>query len=106
MYQVINNNHESIRLDKSSCFGTQHKQEAAMAEMDQLTSMPLSQLAMDDSGPLMVQYDTYAPIAASTPTGTDEHAHSSQHEDSYQQIIQLGSEAVASNHFAIKCQKA
>ena len=27
------------------------------------------------------------PIAASTPTGTDVHAHSSQQEDSYQQII-------------------
>ena len=27
------------------------------------------------------------PIAASTPTGTDVHTHSSQQEDSYQQII-------------------
>ena len=30
---------------------------------------------------------THMPIAVSTPTGTDVHAHSSQQEDSYQQII-------------------
>ena len=60
---------------------------AAMAEMDQLSSMPLSQIAIDDSGPPVVHYGTHVPIAASTPTGTDAHAHSSQQEDSYQQII-------------------
>ena len=94
---------------KAATLVTQHKQ-AAMAEMEQLSSMPLSQIAMDDSGPPMVQYDTHMPIAASTPTGTDVHAHSSQHKDSYQQIIpgipqgslystlsSLSSEAVASN---------
>ena len=62
---------------------TQHKQEAAMVEMDQLSSMPLSQIVMDDSGPPMVQYDMHMPVAASM----DVHTHSSQHEDSYQQII-------------------
>ena len=89
---------------------TQHKLEAAMAETDQLSSMPLSQIAMDDSGPPMVQYGMHMPVAASTPTGTDVHVHSSQQEDSYQQIIpgipqgslyptlsSLSSEAVASN---------
>ena len=89
---------------------TQHKQEAAMAEMDQLSSMPLSQIAMDDSGPPIVQYGMHMPIVVSTPTGTDIHAHSSQQEDSYQQIIpgipqgllyptlsSLRSEVVASN---------
>ena len=65
----------------------QHKQEAAMAEMDQLSSMPLSQIAIDDSGLSIVDYGTHMPIAASTLTGTDVHAHSSQQEDSYQQII-------------------
>ena len=52
----------------------------------------------------------HVPIAVSTPTGTDIHAHSSQQEDSYQQIIpsipqgslyptlsSLSSGAVASN---------
>ena len=65
--------------------------------------MPLSQIAIDDSGP-------HVPIAASTPTGTNVPAHSSQQEDSYQQIIpgipqgslyptlsSLSSGAVASN---------
>ena len=42
---------------------------------------------MDDSGQPVVQYGMYMPIAASTPTGTDAHVHSSQQEDSYQQII-------------------
>ena len=66
---------------------TQHEQEATMAEMDRLSSMPLSQIAIDDSSPPIVHYGTHMPIAASTPTGTDVHTHSSQQEDSYQQII-------------------
>ena len=65
----------------------QHKQEAAMAEMDQLSSMPLSQIAIDDSGLPVAHYGLHLPVAASTPTGTTTHMHSSQHEDSYQQII-------------------
>ena len=58
-----------------------------MAEMDQLSSMPLSQIAIDHSSPPIVHYGTHMPIAASTPIGTDVHMHSSQQEDSYQQII-------------------
>ena len=72
---------------KAVALVTQHKQEAAIAEMDQLSSMQLSQIAIDDSGPPVVYYGMHVPIAASTPTGTDVHAHSSQQEDSYQQII-------------------
>ena len=94
---------------KATTLVTQHKQEAAIAEMDQLSSMPLSQIAMDDSGPAVVHYGMHMPAATSTPTGTDVHMHSSQQEDSYQQIIpgipqgslypilsSLSSEAVAS----------
>ena len=66
---------------------TQHKQETTMTETDQLSSMPLSQIAIDDSSPPIVHYGTHIPVAASTPTGTDAHAHSSQQGDSYQQII-------------------
>ena len=66
---------------------TQHKQEATRAEMDQLSSIPLSQIAIDDSGPPIVHYGMHVLIAASTPTGTNVHIHSSQQEDSYQQII-------------------
>ena len=65
----------------------QHKQEAAMAETDQLNSMPLSQIAIDDSGLLVVHYGPHMPVVASTPTGTIAHSHSSQQEDSYQEII-------------------
>ena len=72
---------------KATTLVTQYKQEAATAEMDQLSSMPLSQIVMDDSGPPVVHYGSHVPVAASTPTGTDVHVHSSQQEDSYQQII-------------------
>ena len=72
--------------------------------------MPLSQIAIDDSSSPVVHYGTHMPIAVSTPTGTDVHMHSSQQEDSYQQITpgipqgslyptlsSLSSQAVASN---------
>ena len=59
-----------------------------MAETDQLSSMPLSQIAIDDSGLPVVHYGSHVLVAASTPTGTTTHMHSSQQEDSYQQIIQ------------------
>ena len=66
---------------------TQQKQEAAATDTDQLSSMPLSQLAMDDSGPPVVYYGMHVPAATSTSTRTEVHVHSSQQEDSYQQII-------------------
>ena len=72
---------------KAATLVTQHKQEAAITETDQFSSMPLSQLAMDDSGPPVVHYGMHVPAATSTPTGTEVHVHSSQQEDSYQQII-------------------
>ena len=58
-----------------------------MAEMDQLSSMPLSQIAIDDSGLPVVHYGSHIPVSVSTPMGTIAHLHSSQHEDSYQEII-------------------
>ena len=58
-----------------------------MNEMDQLSSMPLSEIAIDDSGPLVVHYGSQVPVAASTPMGTILHSHSSLQEDSYQEII-------------------
>ena len=41
---------------KAAALVTQHKQETAITETDQLSSMPLSQLAMDDSSPPVVHY--------------------------------------------------
>ena len=66
---------------------TQQKQETATTDTDQLSSMPLSQLAVDDSSPPVVHYGTHMPTATSTPTHTEVHVHSSQQEDSYQQTI-------------------
>ena len=68
---------------KAAALVTQHKQEATMVEADQLSSMPLSEIAMDDSSSPLVQYGMHIPVAASSPTGTDVHMHSSQKEDSY-----------------------
>ena len=48
----------------------QQVQAAAMAELQHLQSLPLSALAVDDSGPLQVTYDYQQPIAASTPRAT------------------------------------
>ena len=72
---------------KAATLITQQKQEAATTDTDQLSSMPLSQLAMDDSGPPVVHYGMHMPAATSTPTHTEVHTQSSQQEDSYQQII-------------------
>ena len=63
---------------KATTLVTQQKQEAATTDTDQLSSMPLSQLAMDDSSPPVVQYGMHVPTATSTPTHTEVHTHSSQ----------------------------
>ena len=72
---------------KAATLVTQNKQETAMAEMDQLSSMPLSKIAIEDSGPPVVYYGPHMPVAASTPVDTISHSHSSLQEDSYQEII-------------------
>ena len=85
---------------KAAALITQQKQEAATADTYQLSSMPLSQLAMDDSGPPVIYYGTLVPsgppviyygtlvpTATSTPTHMEVDAHSLQQEDTYQQII-------------------
>ena len=108
---------------KTAPLVTQHKQEAAMAETDQLSSMPLSQIAMDDSSPPVVQYGMHLPVAASTPTGTDPHVHSSQQEILinrlyqvslrvhytllyHQLVLEQEFQMMKYNHFVIKYQKA
>ena len=63
---------------KAATLVTLHKQEAAATETDQLSSMPLSQFTMDDSGPPVVHYGMHVPTATSTPTGTEVHTLSSQ----------------------------
>ena len=78
MLQLENMNPSDWR--KAATLVNQHKQEAAMAETDQLSSMPLSQIALDDSGLPVVHYGSHMTVGASTPTGTTAHAHSSQQE--------------------------
>ena len=72
---------------KAATLITQQKQEAATADTDQLSSMPLSQLAMDDSSPPVVHYGMHMPAATSTPTHAEMDTYTSQQEDTYQQII-------------------
>ena len=72
---------------KAATLITQQKQEAATADMDQLSSMPLSQLAMDDSGRPVVHYGMHEPAASSTPTHVEMDTYTLQQEDTYQQII-------------------
>ena len=72
---------------KAAALITQQKQEAATTDTDQLRSMPLSQLVMDDSSPPVVHYGMHMPAATNTPTHTKVNTHSPQQEDSCQQII-------------------
>ena len=72
---------------KAAALVSQHKQVAATAETDQLKSMILSKISIDDSGLLVVHYGSHVPVTASTPTGITAHMQSSRHEDSYQEII-------------------
>ena len=72
---------------KAAALITQQKQEAATADTVQLSSMPLSQLAMDDNSPPVVHYGMHMPTATSTPTHMEMDTHSLQQEDTYQQII-------------------
>ena len=72
---------------KAATLITQQKQEAATTDTDQLSSMPLSQLAMDDSSPPVMHYGMHVPTATSTPTHMEVDTHSLQQEDTYQQII-------------------
>ena len=43
------------------------QQAAATADSQQLDTLPLSQLSIDDSGPPQVNYGTDNPLVASTP---------------------------------------
>ena len=72
---------------KAAALVSQHKQAAAPAETDQLSSMPLSKISVDDSSLLVVHYGSHVSVAGSTPTGTKVHMQSSLQEDSYQEII-------------------
>ena len=65
----------------------QQVQAAAMAESNQLESLPLSALSADDSSPLQVTYGTEQPLTASTPRATSTSIPETQTTDTYHQII-------------------
>ena len=70
--------------------GTQANQQvwaAAMAESNQLESLPLSALSADDSGPPQVTYGTEQPLATSTPRATSTLIPETQTTDTHCQII-------------------
>ena len=55
-----------------------------MAESQNLQSLPLSALSIDDSGPLQVAYEPQQPIATSTPQATENPEISTE---AYRQIL-------------------
>ena len=70
--------------------GTQANQQVqtvALAESNQLESLPLSALSADDSGPPLVTYGTEQPLAASTPRANSTLIPDTQTTDTYHQII-------------------
>ena len=56
--------------------------------MDQLSSLLLSALSMDDSGLPVVQYGSHGPLATSTPVSVSAHDQNPQQDDTYHEIIQ------------------
>ena len=84
---------ECIQLEKSSrphspgTQATQQIQAVAMADSSQLESLPLSSLAVDDSGPPQVNYGTEQPLAVSTPRAITTPAGEIQPTNTYCQII-------------------
>ena len=62
-------------------------QAAAMAESNQLESLPLSELSADDSGPPQVTYGSELPLATSTPRATLTSTPEMQTTETYRQII-------------------
>ena len=70
--------------------GTQANQQVqavAMAESNQLESLPLSALSADDSGLPQVTYGTEQPLPTSTPRATSTSIPETQTTDTYHQII-------------------
>ena len=74
-----------------------HVQAAAMAESQQLKSLPLSALSVDDSGPPQVTYDSQQPIATSTPRATSTSTSETPIE-AYHQIIPDNHSSSLSTH--------
>ena len=55
---------------KAAVFITGQNRSAATAPTDELDSMPLSTLSLDESGPPEITYGAHEPLATSTPDST------------------------------------
>ena len=61
---------KAVDLAAQGTQANQQVQAVAMAESNQLESLPLSALSADDSGPPQVIYGTEQPLATSKPRAT------------------------------------
>ena len=66
---------------------TQHPQAAVMAHSNQLETLPLSELCVDDSGPLQVNYGSDVPLSSSTPCAPLTPDTMTEYIEPYQQIL-------------------
>ena len=87
MHFVTNDNHESIRLDKSNCFDYSTKTRSSNNRYRPIKQYATESISYGQQWPTVVHYGIQVPAATSTPTHTEVNTHSSQQEDSYQQII-------------------
>ena len=78
---------KAVDLVAQGTQANQQVQAAAMAESNQLESLPLSALSADDSGPPQVTYGSEQPLAASTPRATSTSPPEMQTTETYHQII-------------------
>ena len=78
---------KAVDLVAQGTQANQQVQATAMAESNQLESLPLSALSADDSGPLQVSYGSEQPLATSTPRATLTSTPETQTTETYHQII-------------------
>ena len=85
LHRYINMNASDWK--KAAVFISEQNRPAATAPTQELDSMPLSTLSLDESGPPEVTYGVYTPLATSTPNSTAQQQQDSPLSDNYQQIL-------------------
>ena len=78
---------KAVDLVAQGTQANQQVQAAAMAESNQLESLPLSALSADDSGPPQVTYGSEQPLTTSTPRATSTSIPEMRTTEIYRQII-------------------
>ena len=78
---------KAVDLIAQGTQATKQIQAAATADSNQLESLPLSQLAANDSSPPQVNYGPEQPLAASTPGAITTPVGEIQPTDPYRQIF-------------------